>query len=74
MKFEIMGREGETFPKSDRRIYPFRFMELGDKFYVPPEWRRRVEQAACHFGRRNNKQFSVHTDPETDNVYCMRTW
>lgn len=42
--------------------YPFGKMEVGDAFPVPEEDRARVQVAACHFGTRHGKKYSVRKD------------
>jgi hypothetical protein len=42
-----------------RRLYPFPEMKVGDSFAVPTGSQQTVRSAACWYGVRNRKQFSV---------------
>jgi hypothetical protein len=48
--------------------YPFASMEVGDSFHCDDN---RVRQAACSYGKRNDKQFEVRK--EEQGFRCWRT-
>jgi len=46
-------------PKKRRQKYPFGEMKVGESFGFPLGDRQRVGFAACIYGKRNNKKFSI---------------